>query len=251
MAMATASEPKTNIRYFPEFTQITGSVKAGLLLSQAWYWKDRTNRPDKRFYKNTQEWCEELAFTEDEVIGAIKKCKGAKVLEVDRKGRVPATRHFKVNEKMVIDLLLSVCGKSANWIAENAQTRLSKNSKIDKGKSVNINRNQRPQQKPYTETAAGAATNERVLSFFEQEIGTITPTLEQKILLAKETYTEEWLIDAIEETTLSGGHSWKYVESILERWKRDGRNETIKTSHKSNKQFDKEKLISEVLGLQE
>ena len=32
----------------------------------------------------------------------------------------------------------------------------------------------------------------------------------------------EWIVEAAKEAALSNGRSWKYVESILRRWKRDG-----------------------------
>jgi DnaD/phage-associated family protein len=36
------------------------------------------------------------------------------------------------------------------------------------------------------------------------------------------TYPADWIEKAVEEAALSGATSWKYVRSILERWRRDG-----------------------------
>lgn len=56
-----------------------------------------------------------------------------------------------------------------------------------------------------------------------QQIRPVHSVIEQdKLLELVDTYTAEWVIEAVKEAIYSGGNSIRYVESILRRWKQEG-----------------------------
>jgi DNA replication protein len=66
---------------------------------------------------------------------------------------------------------------------------------------------------------------ERPNSFrlYEENIGPLTPLLADALRDAEETYTPEWIADAITLAVEHNKRSWKYCEAILKRWKEEGR----------------------------
>lgn len=78
------------------FAAVTGSVNAGLMLSQAVYWTRRTNDPDGWFYKSAKEWEDETYLTRREQETARKALNLTSFWSEKLKGR-PATLHFRVD----------------------------------------------------------------------------------------------------------------------------------------------------------
>jgi DnaD/phage-associated family protein len=64
-----------------------------------------------------------------------------------------------------------------------------------------------------------------LFSFYENHIGAITPIIANSIEKAEKEYSPMWVTEAIEIAAKNGAHSWRYCESILERWKREGKAE--------------------------
>jgi DnaD/phage-associated family protein len=62
-----------------------------------------------------------------------------------------------------------------------------------------------------------------IFTFYEQNIGIISPILADKLRDAEGEYSEEWVRDAISEAVNYGKKSWAYIQAILERWKTDGK----------------------------
>lgn len=111
-------------RCFVPLVGVTGAV----MLSQALYWTKRTKNSDGWFYKTQEEWEEETGLTRFEQEGARKKLRGARFWKEKLSG-VPATLHFRIDMDELAAALASmrktsnpVCGKPANWYAENQQT---------------------------------------------------------------------------------------------------------------------------------
>lgn len=92
-----------SIAFYPLLAKITGSIKAGLLLSQLLYWWEE--RDDKEWiYKTIDEIKEETALSRYEQDEAIKKLKKLNIIKVELKG-IPAKRHFQINFQVLISLL--------------------------------------------------------------------------------------------------------------------------------------------------
>ncbi len=63
-----------------------------------------------------------------------------------------------------------------------------------------------------------------IYKLYEQNIGPLTPLIADTLRDAEETYPAEWISEAIEIAVQNNVRRWRYVQSILDRWKKEGRN---------------------------
>ena len=84
------------IAYHPLLARITGSVNAGVLLSQFLYWTPRTTDPDGWFWKTGDEITDETALTRKEQESARKLLKRSGLVTEVRRG-VPARLFYRVD----------------------------------------------------------------------------------------------------------------------------------------------------------
>lgn len=84
------------IAFHPAFVRISGSIKAGLLLSQAFYWQNRTTDPAGWFFKTQEEWERETCLTRREQETAREHLRTAGLLEEERRG-IPARLYYRIN----------------------------------------------------------------------------------------------------------------------------------------------------------
>jgi DnaD/phage-associated family protein len=69
---------------------------------------------------------------------------------------------------------------------------------------------------------------------YEQEIGTLTPSVAEALAEAEERYPEPWIVDALREAARSNARSWRYAEAVLRRWEREGRGDaTAEGDHRN------------------
>ena len=64
-----------------------------------------------------------------------------------------------------------------------------------------------------------------VFRLYEENIGPLTPLIADALKDAEETFSGEWIADAIELAVKNNKRNWKYCEAILKRWKEEGRAE--------------------------
>lgn len=57
---------------------------------------------------------------------------------------------------------------------------------------------------------------------YESCIGIITPVMADKLKLAEQEYSAEWITKAFEIAVEKNARNWSYVHAILERWKTSG-----------------------------
>lgn len=62
-----------------------------------------------------------------------------------------------------------------------------------------------------------------IFTLYEQNVGPLTPLLADKLRDLDETYSEEWLMEAIRIAVERDARNLRYIEAILVRWKREGR----------------------------
>jgi len=62
-----------------------------------------------------------------------------------------------------------------------------------------------------------------VFKLYEENIGPLTPLIADALKDAEETYSEEMVADAIKESVENNARSWKYIDTVLKNWKKDGR----------------------------
>ena len=87
---------------------------------------------------------------------------------------------------------------------------------------------------PYTETSRNAKPNIFVL--YENNIGTISPMLAEKLKEAEELYPGPWIGEAFQIAVTQNKRSWAYISAILRRWVDEGKDdgESGRHSQKDN-----------------
>lgn len=98
------------------FCEATGSLEAGMLLSQLLYWSDKGNDPEGWFYKSYIEWAEHLFLTEYQVRKFSKQFENAGFLEVKlKKVNGSPTLHYRIKR-----------GEFSEWILKNLRIESAK-----------------------------------------------------------------------------------------------------------------------------
>ena len=62
-----------------------------------------------------------------------------------------------------------------------------------------------------------------VFVLYEQNIGALTPLIADELRDAEQTYPLRWIEDAIKLAVANNVRKWRYVLSILERWRQEGK----------------------------
>lgn len=83
-----------------------------------------------------------------------------------------------------------------------------------------------------------------VFKLYEENIGPLTPLIADKLKDAEETYSQEWLADAVALAVEHNKRSWKYIEAILKRWKEEGRAE--KQDRRDDKKTGQQSLYRKI-----
>ena len=84
------------IAYHRIFAKMAGSVNAGVMLSQAFYWSSRTKDPNGWFYKTQAEWEEETCLSRREQESARRNLKDLGCWEEKLIG-IPAQLYYRLN----------------------------------------------------------------------------------------------------------------------------------------------------------
>lgn len=64
-----------------------------------------------------------------------------------------------------------------------------------------------------------------VFKLYEENIGPLTPLIADALKDAEETYSDEWIAEAIEVAVKNNKRNWRYCEAVLKSWKDKGRHE--------------------------
>ena len=102
------------------FVDITGSVNAALMLSQAVYWMKRA--PSGEFYKTAEEWREETGLTQREQDTARKKLRKLDFWHEELKD-VPAKLHYSIDFEALDEAL--------NKVRQKRETSFNKSAKLN------------------------------------------------------------------------------------------------------------------------
>lgn len=125
------------VAFKTDLAHATGSVTAGLLLSQFWYWSNSRDVTDREgwFWKTMPEIQEETGLTRTEQENARRRLVQAGVLEEERRG-VPARLWFRVDKAGLYRLLSDYL---TNKDAGNLHSCLQVSCKLDAAKPANKN----------------------------------------------------------------------------------------------------------------
>jgi len=111
------------VLFFPQFARVSGSVEAGLLLSQLAYWHDRMGRS---FYKADAELAAETGLSERSVRTARGRLRAVKGLKIERRGW-PAKVFYEIDEAVFLAQFSSLTEivKQGAQSDRNRQTELT------------------------------------------------------------------------------------------------------------------------------
>ncbi len=66
-----------------------------------------------------------------------------------------------------------------------------------------------------------------IFVLYEQNIGPLTPLIADQLRDAEQSYPINWLEEAIALAVQNNVRKWRYVQSILERWRQEGKTDGI------------------------
>jgi DNA replication protein len=61
-----------------------------------------------------------------------------------------------------------------------------------------------------------------IFRLYEEQLGTITPLVAEKLAEAADQYPIEWIEDAFREAAERNVRNWRYIERVLESWSTEG-----------------------------
>lgn len=75
-----------------------------------------------------------------------------------------------------------------------------------------------------------------IFRLYEENIGPLTGIIADYLKDAERDYTSEWVEEAIHLAVAHEKRSWKYVQAILERWRKEGKHEIARRPAAANGQ---------------
>jgi DnaD/phage-associated family protein len=73
-----------------------------------------------------------------------------------------------------------------------------------------------------------------IFKLYEENIGPLTPIIADALRDAEATYSAEWIKEALEIAVQNNVRRWRYIETILDRWQKEGRNGTDRGRDKTD-----------------
>ncbi len=89
-----------------------------------------------------------------------------------------------------------------------------------------------------------------IFVLYEQNIGSITPYIADQLRSAEEDYPQAWLIEALYIAVERNIRNWRYINGILERWHREGKenNDGLSGQHTQRHASSAEEDYSDIIG---
>jgi DnaD/phage-associated family protein len=66
-----------------------------------------------------------------------------------------------------------------------------------------------------------------IFILYEQNIGALTPMIAEELREAEETYSPQWIEEAIKLAVTNNVRRWRYIQRILERWRIEGKTDAF------------------------
>lgn len=73
-----------------------------------------------------------------------------------------------------------------------------------------------------------------IFRLYQENIGPLTPIIADALRSAENTYSKSWIEDAIQIAVENNVRRWRYIESILNRWQKEGRDGTDRKDDKED-----------------
>ncbi len=88
--------------------------------------------------------------------------------------------------------------------------------------------------KSHEESTTKGEVSKNIFTLYENNIGILTPMIANSLIDAENTYPAEWIIEAFQLAVENNKRNWRYCETILKRWKTDGKDEGKGKPHKTD-----------------
>lgn len=192
------------------FVAFTGTLEAAMLLDQLLYWTSRSVMGGW-VAKSDAEFQEELCLTRYSVRTARDRLIKMGIIETDvRRFNNFPTQHYHVR----MDNLLAKWSEFVSRLSEIEQTDCAKSdsrlSEIEQTLTETTYRDS------VVVVNSGLA---EISTAYEKEFGALTPLIADAIQDDVDTYSAEWVAEAMEIAVLANKRSWKYVQGILKQCK--------------------------------
>ena len=80
------------------------------------------------------------------------------------------------------------------------------------------------QSSPYSDRLEKTFKKPNIFNLYENNIGMLNPFIAEELKEAEETYPQKWIEEAFTEAVSKNVSNWRYIARILDRWKREGKN---------------------------
>ncbi len=192
------------------FVAFTGTLEAAMLLDQLLYWTSRSVMAGW-IAKTDAEFQEELCLTRYSVRAARDRLVEMGIIETDvRRFNNFPTQHYHV----LMDNLLAQWSEFVSRLSEIEQTDCAKSdsrlSEIEQTLTETTYRDS------VVVVNSGLA---EISKAYEKEFGALTPLIADAIKDDVDTYSAEWVAEAMEIAVLANKRSWRYVQGILKQCK--------------------------------
>ena len=194
------------------------AIILGELASEYEFW-NRKGELDQGFFYSTIENIEKnTTLSVHKQRKALNNLKEKGLIEIKVKG-IPAKRYIKIIEKQVYELLSFQFVKNSQTSLSNFEytvsEKLSGNNNINNNKIIVVDKENEKSQEYLDEINTEP---KKVLLFYEQNIGLLSPFILEDIEEYQKQISEELIIEAIKRAVESGKRNWRYAKGILNNW---------------------------------
>lgn len=194
------------------------AIILGELASEYEFW-NRKGELDQGFFYSTIENIEKnTTLSVHKQRKALNNLKEKGLIEIKVKG-IPAKRYIKIIEKQVYELLSFQFVKNSQTSLSNFEhtvsEKLSGNNNINNNKIIVVDKELEKSQEYLDEINTEP---KKVLLFYEQNIGLLSPFILEDIEEYQKQISEELIIEAIKRAVESGKRNWRYAKGILNNW---------------------------------
>jgi DNA replication protein len=85
------------------------------------------------------------------------------------------------------------------------------------------------------QSAKQPSEEKNVFQLYEENIGPLTPLLAEDLTAAQEEYPHAWIKEAIHIAVQNNARSWRYIDTILRSWQKEGKHDQPGRDSQTNK----------------
>ena len=189
------------------------------------------NRNTEQAHPGIRTIAQACGIGQNTAIAAIHELEKHQLLVVNREDRkyniyeIPAYASANAKTASILEAVTEADDGTASGAPKTASEDLQTASEKPQTASVSQRLNQitrSNQNEP--EDTGGDEILASISRLYENEIGLLTPMIADALRAASKDYPASWVEDAIQAAARHNARNWSYVETILKRWQKDGKN---------------------------